>query len=102
MRIITKPFLKEMASKYPQAATWLKAFLAVASKAKWKNIGEFRKTYPHADLVTTDSKRTVIVLNVAGNKYRLILAVHFNTKIIFALRFLTHAEYSKNHWKSEL
>lgn len=50
----------------------------------------------------TDSKRQVIVFNIAGNKFRLMAAVHFNTRIVFALDFLTHAEYSKNRWKDQL
>lgn len=102
MRIVTRPFLKQMASEFPQAASWLNAFLATASKAKWTSIEDVRATYRHADAVTVRSRRTVIVLNVAGRKYRLIVAIHFNRQTIFTLRFLTHAEYSKDHWKSEL
>jgi len=31
--------------------------------------------------------------------YRLVLAVHYDRERVFILRFLTHAEYSKGHWK---
>jgi len=77
-------------------------FRKICKSAKWKNIVDLRRTYPHADLVTVESGRTVIVLNVAGNKYRLLIAAYFNRQIIFTLKFLTHAEYSKSHWKNEL
>ena len=40
--------------------------------------------------------------DVSGNEFRLMCAVHFNTGMVFALRFLSHAEYSKNTWKNEL
>jgi mRNA interferase HigB len=102
MRIVTRPFLKQMAGEFPQAAPWLNAFLAIAGKARWTSIEDVRATYHHADAVTVKSKRKVIVLNAAGNKYRLIVAIHFNRQTIFTLRFLTHAEDSKDHWKSEL
>ncbi len=102
MRIIKEPFLKEMAARFPQAAGWLAAFRATARAAQWKSIVDLRRSYPHADALTVASKRTVIALNVAGNKYRLIIAVHFNTQTVFTLRLLTHAEYSKAHWKNEL
>jgi len=91
-----------MAIRHPQAAEWLEAFRKIALGARWKNVVELRRTYPHADLVTVKSKRTVIVLNVARNKYRMIIAIHFNRQTLFTLRFLTHAEYSKGNWKSEL
>lgn len=48
------------------------------------------------------SRRTVTVFNACGNKYRLLAAIHYNRKIVFTLRFLTHAEYSKDEWKNDL
>jgi mRNA interferase HigB len=102
MRIIKEPFLKAQALAFPQAAAWLQAFRAIARAAEWKSIVDLRRDYPHADAVTVKSGRTVIVLNVAGNKYRLLVAVHFNVQTVFTLRFLTHIQYSKGRWKSEL
>ena len=61
-----------------------------------------RSMFPSADWVTVRSGRKVVVFNVAGNEFRLVCAVHFNTGMVFALRFLTHAEYSQESWKDEL
>lgn len=102
MRIVTEPYLRECARRYPQASEWLAAFRQLARAAAWRNLQELRQTYPHADSVKVASGRTVVVLNVCGNKYRLITAVHFDRQIIFNLRFLTHAEYSKETWKNVL
>ena len=44
----------------------------------------------------------IVVFNIGGNKYRLIAAVHYNTQIVYALLFLTHAEYDKDKWKKVL
>ena len=33
---------------------------------------------------------------------RLIGAAHFNRQIVYTLRFMTHAEYSKDRWKDTL
>ena len=49
-----------------------------------------------------DSRRIVVVFNVSGNKFRLITAIHYNVAKVFVLRFLMHAEYSKDQWKQEL
>ncbi len=32
----------------------------------------------------------------------LIAAIHYNTRIVFALRILTHREYDSEKWKREL
>ena len=102
MRIIAEPFLKEMATRHPQASSWINDFIRTVRKAAWKNLTEMRRSYPHADLVKVGSGRKIVALNVAGNKYRAILSVHFNRQIVFTLNFLTHAEYSKQNWKAEL
>jgi mRNA interferase HigB len=52
--------------------------------------------------VTVKSKRVVTVFNVRGNHFRLVVAFHFKSQKVFTLRFMTHAEYDRNHWKSEL
>jgi mRNA interferase HigB len=59
-------------------------------------------TLSSADQVRVESGRTVVIFNIRGNNFRLICALHYNTGVVYALRFLTHAEYSKNQWKTEL
>jgi mRNA interferase HigB len=74
----------------------------LTSAAVWKSLVDTRKTFPHADQVTVASNRTVTVFNIGGNNYRLITAIHYNTKIVYILRFLTHAQYDKDAWKKAL
>jgi mRNA interferase HigB len=52
--------------------------------------------------VTVASGRSVIVFNVAHNRYRLIAAVHYNTQIVYTLMILTHKEYDRDTWKERL
>lgn len=63
---------------------------------------DVRKLYPTADAVTVRSNKVVTVFNTGGNKYRLIVAIHYNTGKIFVLRFLTHPEYDRGAWKERL
>lgn len=59
-------------------------------KANWKNPAELKQVYRNADLV---GRRTVF--NIAGNKYRLIARVNYQSQRVFVLYLLTHAEYDK-------
>ena len=61
-----------------------------------------RAVISSTDDVTVESGRRVVVFNIGGNKYRLIAAVHYNTQIVYALLFMTHAEYDKDKWKKVL
>ena len=102
MNIITKRRILDYAKQHPNASANLSALITVASAAKWQSISDVRKVFPHADLATVRSAKTVTIFNIAGNHHRLITAIHYNTRSIFVLKILTHADYSKDRWKNDL
>ena len=94
--------MQTWATLHPDAAESLAAWLKNANHAAWRSLAEVRRVYPHADPVKVASGRTVVVFNIRGNRYRLVAAIHYNRQLIYTLRFMTHAEYSKNRWKDTL
>jgi mRNA interferase HigB len=102
MRVIHGGTVKAWAVQYPDAAEALAAWLKNACQAAWRNLAEVRRVYPHADAIVVSSRRTVVVFNIRGNRYRMVTAIHYNRQTIYTLRFMTHAEYSKNRWKDTL
>jgi mRNA interferase HigB len=102
VRIVRAAFLARAASDYPKGRRYLETWRKVVKMAQWRNLLDVRRTYPNADHVKVKSGRQVIVFNMCGNEYRLIAAIHFDRQIVFTLRFMTHAEYSKDGWKDEL
>jgi mRNA interferase HigB len=102
VRILHGGTVKAWATQHRDAAESLAAWLKNATEATWWNLAEVRAVYPHADPVVVASGRTVVVFNVRGNRYRLVTAIHYNRQIVYTLRFMTHAEYSKDRWKDTL
>lgn len=102
MRIITRKRLRLFAQRCPDAAEALKKWEFVVRAAEWESLQDVRRIYPHADAVTVASGSTVTVFNVCGNKFRLIVAIHYNRQRVYVLRFFTHADYSKGFWKDDL
>jgi mRNA interferase HigB len=102
VRIIHGGTVNTWASQYPDAAESLAAWLKNARHAAWRSLSDVRRVYPHADAVDVASGRTAVIFNIRGNRYRLVTAIHFNRQILYTLRFMTHAEYSKNRWKQTL
>ena len=89
MRIIALSTLKEFWKKYPDTEEPLKAWYAVTHAADWKNPAEVKKAYGNASILL-DGR---VVFNIAGNKYRLIAAVHYDGKRVY-IRFVgTHKQY---------
>jgi mRNA interferase HigB len=94
MRVISEKMLREFWAIHPDAETPLKAWYRTAKKAKWTKFADIREAFPHADPVGVFT-----VFNIGGNKYRLIVVVHFNRGRIFVRHVLTHKEYSLDKWK---
>jgi mRNA interferase HigB len=102
VRIVKEKFLQDAAAQYPKAGRYLAAWTKTVRSAAGRGLPDVRCTYPSADTVQVGSGKSVIVFNVCGNTYRLIVAMHFDRQTAFTLRFLTHAEYSTERWKDEL
>jgi mRNA interferase HigB len=86
--------LIEFARKHPDARVPLNNWYAIVSKTNYASFAGLRITFPSADQV---GKFTVF--NIAGNKYRLIVAIHYNRKKVYIRHVLTHAEYSRGDWR---
>ncbi len=102
MRIIKRSALVTYWKRNPQAQSGLTQWYKLAKAANWTCLQDVRATFPHADAVMVDSGRTTVVFNIAGNKYRLITAIHYNRQQVFTLMVLTHVQYDKDKWKDVL
>jgi mRNA interferase HigB len=105
VRIVTAGRVKQWIKEHPAIAAQLLRWLAVMENlAECHSFNDLRRVFNSVDRVITKKGNAVCVFNLGHRKsaYRLIAAIHFNTQIVFALRFLTHAEYDKNEWKAEL
>jgi len=102
VRIIAEGTVRQWAEDHARAASSLRQWVKVVRAAQWNSFAALRRDFPSADLVTVRSGRKVAVFNIGGNDFRLLCAIYCNTGMVFALRFLTHAEYSKDNWNDEL
>jgi mRNA interferase HigB len=94
MRIIKRGALVQLWERHPDAKASLESWYGVVRGATWQTPVEMKQIYPNADLV---GRRTIF--NIAGNKYRLIARVNYQTQRVFVLHILTHAEYDRGGWK---
>jgi len=101
MRVLNERAIERFARKHPDSREWLKRWLVAARDARWHTIEEIRGAYAAADGgVRVKSGARVTVFDVGGNKYRMITNVIYATETIVVLELLSHAEYSKDRWKS--
>ena len=94
MCIIKRGALVQFWERHPDAKASLESRYGVVRRAHWRTPAEMKMVYPHAGLV---GRRTVF--DIAGNKYRLIARVNYQTQRVFVLYILTHADYDRGDWK---
>jgi len=102
MRVVKPRTVREFARQHPGAREALLLWLKAAQAADWNDLQEVRRTFPHADGAVVASGNIVTIFNIRGNRYRLIVAIKYAWAMVYVLKFLTHAEYSKDLWKDSL
>ena len=90
MRLISNRALRDFADIHPPAQAPLQGWRRVIEKSQFHNFADLKQEFNSVDKVGD-----LFVFNVAGNNYRLIAAIHFNTQILFVRSVMTHAEYDK-------
>ncbi len=93
MRVISKKTLTSFwnTSQYQDSEDPLKAWYAEARATSWRTPADVKNKYGSASII----KNSRVVFNIAGNKYRLVVKIHYNTGIVY-IRFIdTHTEYNK-------
>ena len=95
MHVISRKKLCEFWEKHPDSEGPLSAWYKVAQRATWKKFADIKAVYRSADQV-----EKFIVLNIGGNKYRLIIEVYYEDEVILVRHVLTHSEYDRGAWKA--
>jgi mRNA interferase HigB len=96
MHVISLKPLRDFWAKHPDSEKPLLAWHREVEHAAWKTFNEVRELYPHAD-----KAGKFIVFNIGGNKYRLIVVIHFNREKVYVRHVLTHEEYDRMTWKGD-
>lgn len=73
MHVISLKKLKEFWEQHRDAEMPLRAWYKEAEHATWASSAEVKETYRSASII--DCKR--VVFNIAGNKYRLVVWIHY-------------------------
>ena len=93
MRVISRRTLREFWDLHSPAKEPLMAWFQLMQSAKYVDFNALRRTFGAADYVAPHT-----VFNVGGNKYRVIVVIHYNRQRAYIRAVLTHADY--NRWRS--
>jgi mRNA interferase HigB len=91
MRIVALSTLRTFWEKHPDAETPLRAWYALASRARWKTPADIKAAYRNASFVA--DRR--VVFNIKGNDYRLVVAVRYDRELMYVRFVGSHRQYDR-------
>ena len=93
MRIITVGRLRDFWRRpgREDAEQPLRAWVHVVRAAAWSKPNDVKSVFRSADIVANGR----IVFNIGGNKYRLVVAVHYRGQRVYVRFIGTHKEYDR-------
>jgi mRNA interferase HigB len=91
MRVIARKTLQDFWVAHAGAEQPLRAWFHEVRNADWKSFQAIRQRYRSADALPGNR----VVFNLKGNTYRLVVTIHYNTRIVFVRFIGTHAEYDR-------
>jgi mRNA interferase HigB len=96
MHVISEKKLRAFWKKWPISEEPLRAWHRIAEHATWESFADVRNVYATADQVGRCT-----VFNIGGNKFRLVVVIHFNRGKVYVRRVMTHKEYNRGTWKGD-
>lgn len=91
MRVVKVKTLRTYWAHHSETEGPLEAWYHHVSTARWSKPEDVKKDYADASILSNNR----VVFNIKGNQYRLFVAIHYSTQIIF-IRFIgTHSQYDR-------
>jgi mRNA interferase HigB len=98
-RIISVKYIKEFIDLHPLYAEPLRAFISIVNGSDWNKPQDIIKTFGAKSVDLIGNER--IVIDVKGNKIRIIFKYQFPRARLFLKWIGTHSEYTKLCKKNE-
>lgn len=91
MRVISRKWLNELSRRHADAKPGRDAWFHEAEGADWANPAQVKAQYATASILRNGR----VVINIGGNKYRLVVRINYSYRVVY-IRFAgTHSEYDQ-------
>ena len=89
MRVIAVKTLREFWTRHPDSEQPLRAWYEEACDAIWAQPADIKARFRSASIL----EKGRVVFNIKGNDYRLVVALAYNTRVVFVKFVGTHKAY---------
>ncbi len=93
MNVVTKIGLMQLVKRHPGARDAVLAWYRAVRRASWGGFHQIRADFPSVDQVGE-----LLIFNIMGGSYRLIVRISYRTQRLYVKAFLNHGEYDRKEW----
>jgi len=94
MRVIGLGVLKVFCDAHPDCRKWIANWINDTKHVAWATTHDIKLRYTSASFLADN----VVIFNVRGNEYRLVVQIAFNAGVVAVKWIGTHADYSKREF----
>lgn len=94
VHVISRKRLRDFVREHPDAERPLAAWYCIMKHMNFSSFAALKQTFGSADKVGP-----LTVFDIAGNRYRLVTAIHYNRRRVYVRHVLTHAQYDRGRWR---
>ncbi len=102
MKLIGLDLIDEFCKSNERAKKAFDKWLPKVENAQWEKRMDAKATFPATDPWTGESGTEYLILDVRGNKYRVVVRPVFMTQTLIIMAVMNHDEYAAGRWKKGL
>ena len=91
MHVVSVKQLREFWQEHADSKAALQAWYKEAKAASWKSYQEIKQCHGSADCLPGNR----VVFDIKGNRYRMVVRIHYNSGRVYVRFIGTHPEYDK-------
>ena len=91
MKLIGRETIEYFATEHADTRGPLRSWIVEVETAGWRSSQDIKAQYASASFLADN----VVIFNIKGNSYRLVVQVAYKTSVVVVKWVGTHAEYSK-------
>ncbi|MBM3761672.1 MAG: type II toxin-antitoxin system HigB family toxin [Acidobacteria bacterium] len=93
VNVISNRGLAKLIQSHPDCGEAAMQWFHKATRRNWDTLQELGETFPSVDQVGQ-----VLIFNLRGNSYRLIVTVYWPAHVFYVKALLSHAECDRKEW----
>ena len=94
MKLVGREALERFCVGQPDCRRWIGAWISDVRGSTWRSPQDIKDRYASVSFLADN----VIIFNVRGNNYRLVVRVAYQVKVVSVQWMGTHADYDKKYF----